>query len=139
MWVKRVKFGVLAALVAGSLAGASASSLPPINQDEHIINSLLAAAIGDEIRKNCSTITPRMFRVYTKAKALERYALNKGYTEEEIDAFLDSKPERKAMRARRDAYLAANGVTEGDAGSYCALGEKEIAEGSLTGSLLQAH
>ena len=139
MWVKRVKFGVLAALVAGSLAGASASSLPPINQDEHIINSLLAAAIGDEIRKNCSTITPRMFRVYTKAKALERYALKKGYSEEEIEAFLESKDEREAMRARRDAYLQANGVVEADAESYCALGEKEIAAGSLTGFLLRAR
>lgn len=136
---KRIRYGIMAALAAGTMAQATAEALPPINQDKHIINSLLAAAIGDEIRKNCPTISPRLLKVWHEAKQLERYALSKGYTEEEIDAFLDSKPERKAMRARRDAYLAAKGVAEGDAGSYCALGEKEIAAGSLTGSLLQAH
>jgi hypothetical protein len=139
MWVKRIRYGVMAALVAGSMANADAGTLPPINQDSHIINSLLAAAIGDEIRKNCPTISPRMFRVYTKAKALERYALKKGYSEEEIEKFLDSEAEREAMRARRDAYLKANDVVEGDAKSYCSLGMKEIASGSLTGFLLRAR
>ncbi|WP_212525267.1 DUF5333 domain-containing protein [Actibacterium sp. MT2.3-13A] len=139
MWGRRIRSGIMAALAAGSMAQATAQALPPINQDEHIMNSLLAAAIGDEIRKNCPTISPRLFKVWSEAKALERYALDKGYTEEEIEALLDSKPERKAMRARRDAYLAANGVVAGDAGSYCALGEREIAAGSLTGSLLQAQ
>lgn len=126
-------------LVASGNAQAARSDLPPINENPHIIQSLLSAAIGDEIRKNCPTISARMFRAYTAAKDLERYALEQGYSEGEIEAFLDSKAERKAMRARRDAYLAKNGVTEGEPDSYCALGKKEIADGSLTGWLLREN
>lgn len=129
------------AIVFGALAGVSSAAqadLPPINTNDHIIQSLLSAAIGDEIRKNCPTIDARMLRAFNEAKKLERYAQKLGYSDDEIETFLESKVERKAMRARRDAYLAQHGVKEGDAGSYCALGMEEIAKGSLTGWLLKA-
>jgi len=129
-----------AAFVTLTGAGQAAQAdLPPINQNDHIVTSLLAAAIGDEIRKNCPDIGARLLRAFREARKLERYALDKGYSEDEIEAFLDSPDEKDAMRARRDAYLAANGVKAGDADSYCALGRKEIAEGSLTGTLLRAY
>ena len=120
-------------------AEASQNGAPRISENAHIVNSLLAAAIGDEIRKNCPTISARLIRVYREAKELERFALNAGYSKDEVEAFLDSEDEKQAMRERRDAYLAANGVVSGDAESYCALGVKEIANGSLTGKLLRAR
>ena len=125
-------------IAAAGTAGAGQAELPPINQNDHIVRSLLSAAVGDEIRKNCPTIGARIFRALSEAKKLERYALDQGYDEDEIEAYLDSKDEQKAMRALRDTYLANNGVKEGDADSYCALGRKEIERGSLTGKLLRA-
>jgi len=133
----RLTSGIIGALLLAMPV--AAADLPPLSQDAHVTRSLLAAAVGDEIRKNCPTISARLFRALTKAKALERYALNKGYTEDQIEAFLDSKDERARMTALRDAYLAQNGVVPADADSYCRLGLAEIERGSLTGSLLRAR
>jgi hypothetical protein len=129
-------------LLAGGLvaaATAGAAGLPPLSENGHINGRLLAAAIGDEIRKNCPTISARMFTVLREARALESYALGLGYSRDEVERFLRSRDERRRIQAARDAYLARNGVVAGDAGSYCALGQREIADGSFIGSLLRAR
>jgi len=130
---------LMTALVATSLMTSVATARIALSEDAHINNSLLAAAVGDEIRKNCDDISARMLTVFTKGKALEKYALNLGYTEDEIKAFLESKTERKRMKALRDAYLKNGGVVKGDSATYCILGQKEIAADSLTGQLLRSR
>ncbi|WP_420863077.1 DUF5333 domain-containing protein [Algirhabdus cladophorae] len=126
-------------VVAMTLTASPLAAATPLNQDTHIKNSLLAAAVGDEIRKNCDAISARMLVVFSKTKALERYALDQGHSEDDIKAFLKDKTERKRMEALRDAYLKNGGVTKGDSASYCALGQKEIAADSLTGQLLRSR
>lgn len=125
------------ALTLGTGPAAVAEGLPPLRDNAHIWNSLFAAAVGDEIRKNCPTISARIFRALKGAKDLEDHALSLGYSEEQIEAFLGSKAEQNRMKAQRDAYLAEHGVKEGDAESYCRLGREEIARGTLTGWLLR--
>ena len=80
-----------------------------------------------------------MFVVFTKGKALETYALNLGYTNDELKEFVKSKKERARMKALRDAYLKKGGVKKGDSASYCKFGQKEIADDSLTGQLLRSR
>ncbi len=113
-----------------------ALALTPLNQEEHINNSLISAGIADEIRKNCSTVNARMFRALKKAKDLENYARDKGYSEPEVKAFLKSKTERKRVKQAIDDYLAENSVVKGNEATYCSLGRAEITKGSLIGQLL---
>jgi hypothetical protein len=122
-------------LTAGLVLPAAAAEVP-LREEAHINNSLMAAAVGDAIRKNCSDIYARMVTVYFKAKALENYAREKGYTEAEVRAFLDSKEEKKRVLAVAESYMAEHGVIAGDEASYCRLGRAEIAAQSLIGSLL---
>lgn len=130
----------LAALaVILSVMASSATALPALNQDAHINASLIAAAIGDQIRKKCSTISPRYFVVISSAKKLERYAVGLGYSEKQIDAFLDNKAEKKRIRKAAQTYLDDHGVVKGNEASYCSLGKTEIANGTLTGKLLRAR
>ena len=126
------------AVLLGCVATA-ATALTPLPEEEHINGQLLAASVGDEIRKNCSSISARMFVVWQKAIALENYAVKKGYSEDEVKAFLKDKGERKRMKALRNAYLKSNGVTKGNPDSYCALGQKEIDEKSPIGELLRGN
>lgn len=117
-------------------AGAAAADLPPLTQNERIVSEFLAVAVGDEIRKNCSTIQARLIYVLRKASELEDYAKSLGYTDEDIRAFRKNR-ENKAMLAQmRDDYLAQNGVTPGDEESYCRLGRQEMQNNTLIGSLL---
>lgn len=128
-------------LIAATLfAGASAAqALPPLKDNPRVVSEFLSAAVGDEIRKNCPTISARMFRVFSKARDLEKYAISLGYSQGDITA-MRKDPEAKAkLNAMRDAYLAQNGVTAGDADSYCRLGLAEIEKNSLTGWLLRAN
>lgn len=114
-------------------------ALVPLGQEPHVWNSLLSAMIGDQIRIHCPTISARMFTVLRKAAALERYALDLGYSREEIDAFLNNEEEMARMRREAGLYLAEHGVRNGDPESYCRLGREEIARGSLIGELLYEH
>ena len=134
----RAFVGASALTLAFSI-GAAALAMKPLNQEKHINDSLISAGIGELIRRNCSSISPRYFVFYRKSKELERYALNLGYSKTEIRAFLDNKAEQDRVRKAAKDYLAANGVVKGDEATYCALGLAEIENGSLTGQLLRAH
>lgn len=129
---------ILITLILSGIAS-GAVALTPLPEEKHINNQLLAASVGDEIRKNCPNISARMFVVWQKANALESYAVKKGYSEDQVKAFLKDKQERKRMKALRNAYLTSNGVTKGNPDSYCALGQKEIKDKSLIGELLRAN
>lgn len=135
---RHARFNALVGATAVVLALAPAAGAQvPLRDNEHINTQLLAAAVGDKIRKTCPTISARMFTVLRKARALESYAREQGYSEDEVEAFLDSPKEKARIRGKAAEYMAARGVVEGDAESYCRLGRNEIAKGSLIGSLLK--
>jgi len=133
---KVVASTLVASVLATGIGAAPASEMTPLREEEHINNSLIAAGIGEMIRRNCGSISPRWFVVYRKTKALEKYALNLGYSEAEIEAFLEDENERDRVRKAVNDYLVANGVRKGEEATYCALGRKEIAARTLTGQLL---
>ena len=125
-------------VLAASALTATAQDLLPLNKEKQINSSLLSAAIGAIIQDKCTTISPRLLLAIWKAKSLQRYALNIGYTQEEIEAFVNSKVEKRRMRRAANSYLRANGVVKNEEATYCAAGRAEIAAGSLTGKLLRS-
>ncbi len=139
----RITSSLKSALFAGGLAfaatAAAAQAAVPLAQEPHINEQLMAAAVGDVIRKTCPGISARMVTVYFKAKELEDYARKAGYREDEVKAFLKDKAEKARIKALAADYMAANGVVEGDVASYCALGKAEIRKDSVIGSLLRAN
>ena len=113
-----------------------ALALPPLSENSYVNDRLIQASVADRIRKECPTIAARFAYAYGQARALQRYALDLGYTDAEIEAFLDSKPDKKRVKAAAEAYLAANGVVQDDPKSFCSLGQKEIANETVAGSLI---
>ncbi|MGQ0610283.1 MAG: DUF5333 family protein [Paracoccaceae bacterium] len=126
-----------AGLVAMALAG-PASAQVPLNENAHITTSLVAAQVGDMIRKGCGTIWARYLVVFEKMGELEAYARAEGYTEDEVRAFLRDKTEKARIRSLAGAYLAAAGLDPAVEDTYCTIGEREIAAGTLAGSLLRS-
>ena len=120
-------------------AVASTNPLEPLAENPRVQSEFLAAAVGDEIRNNCPTISARLFRALHMARELERYALGLGYTEKDIREMRNDPAAKALLERRRDAYLSANGVVEGDPDSYCRLGLEEIASKTLIGRLLRAR
>lgn len=117
----------------------AAKALPPLEQNERVRNEFFAAAVGNEIRKNCSSISARIFYVMRRVRELENYAKSLGYTDADIDALEDDDAAKARLRAMRDRYLQQNGVVAGDEESYCRLGRQEISRRSLIGVLIREN
>ena len=128
--------GAMVLALALSLAATAAQALPPLRDNAHVTERLLAAQIGDVIRKTCPTIHPRIFTFLVETNRLKAYVQSLGYSDAQIDAYINDKAEQARIKAMAAAYMKANGVVEGDVESYCKLGHAEIARRSITGSLL---
>lgn len=124
----------LALMLAMAAAAAPAAALPPLGENDYVTERLIAARVADRIRKTCPDISARIFYAFSQARALKSWAEDQGYSEEEIDSFLDNRKEKKKIYARAETYLAENGAT--DEAGFCALGKAEIAKGSIIGSLI---
>lgn len=129
----------LTALVALAALAAPAAALEPLAQERHINDSLVQARVADVLRRGCPDLSARMVRAFNEARKLKRYALDKGYSEAQIDAFLDSREERQRIYREADRYMVANGVVNGEPETFCRLGREEIARKTIAGSLLVAR
>lgn len=127
----------LAATIAAAAAFGARAAAVPLQNDSHITDSLRAAAVADQIRKTCPTISGRMILAFIKAQALYDYALRQGHSQAEISAFLKDPAQKARLKALTRAYITSHGAKPGDANSLCALGEREMAAKSLTGRLLR--
>ena len=138
MTAGRTFAALTAALMTLGVLVSPVAALEPLSQERYINDRLIAARVADRIRRECPTLDARVLYAYTQARALERYALDKGYSRQQVDAFLDDKTERRRIYAVAEDYMARNGVKKGDSESYCRLGRQEIVNGTVTGSLLVA-
>ncbi len=118
-------------------APAAAAEPPPLIEVEHVTSRLLAASIGDAIRRACPEISERRLRVRSEALKLYNHAIGLGHTRRSVEAFLDDREARAEIEGERDAWLVANGVAPGDVEAHCRVGRREIAEGTYIGSLLR--
>jgi hypothetical protein len=124
---------VAAAIVATSFA-APVAAKTPLSDQTYVVDRLMAARVAHRITKVCNAYSPRMVYAWGEARALKRWALSQGYTDAEIDAFLDDKAEKKRIYALAEDYLKAKGAV--DEASFCALGRSEIDGRTYIGSFL---
>jgi hypothetical protein len=127
------------ALTLAAMAIATpALALVPINEEPVIVDTLLQGFIGDAIDDNCPTIEARKLRALNELNKLRDYALKQGYSSSEVRDFVTSKEEKKRGKALAAEILKERGAEPGMTEVYCAIGEEEIAKGSLIGELLRS-
>lgn len=127
------------AAIALALLAAPAMARVPLSQEPYVNDRLMQARVADMLRRGCPEISARMIRAFTEARALKQYALEQGYSDAEIDAFLDSREDRQRIYAMADRYMVENGVVNGQPETFCRLGRDEIARQTVAGSLLSAR
>ncbi|WP_374637389.1 DUF5333 domain-containing protein [Paracoccus sp. (in: a-proteobacteria)] len=128
----------IALTLTGTALAQPAAALEPLSQEKYVNDRLIAARIADRIRKTCPTINARIFYAYGEARKLQGYARKKGYSDAQIDAFLDDKTEKKRIYAVAEDYLTRKGAAKSDPESFCRIGRDEIAKNTIIGSLLVA-
>ena len=115
-----------------------AQALQPIENNPRIMGELVAGEVSYQIHKHCPDISMRRLRALNRLNSLRDYATGLGYTDADFKAVSKNQTARAMRDGRVNAYLASNGVTKGDADSYCRLGYEEIQKKSLSGYLLRA-
>ncbi len=133
-----MRMTLMATLLLGLSAGPLTASAQSLAQEEAINSGLFTVAVANKIRKRCDSIAPRMFRAIGYLENLKTQARQLGYSDAEIDAYVNDPTEKDKMDDRRDAYIRANGADPDDGPSMCALGYREITKQSQIGKLLRA-
>ncbi|MBZ8119638.1 DUF5333 domain-containing protein [Roseovarius sp. LXJ103] len=125
----------LVATLAGGLGGPAAAGL---DEEADINAGLMAVAAADKIRRECSAISGRLWVARSYTRALADMAKDRGYSQAEIDAYVNDRAEKAKMRERRNAYFKSKGASNLDPESLCTLGRAEIAGQTQIGSFLKA-
>ena len=121
-----------------SLAAATAVQAEGLRDNAEVNHGLIIAGITETIYETCPTISVRKLRGLLYLRSVYVMARKAGFTNDEIEAYVENEDEEARLRLRVDAYLAANGVVEGDAESYCALGRAAIESRNQIGVMLRA-
>ena len=124
-----------AALLA-AVAGAS-TARPALKDVERITEGLIATGIAYEISNVCDSIDARTLRGINFLWSLKGHARELGYTEAEIDAFVDDKAEQARLEGIARQRLASMGAVAGRPDTYCDVGRAEIAAQTEIGQLLR--
>lgn len=132
-----MKHVILSLILLVPTGAAMAQTLPPLHENRHVRWSFYSAGLADIVRNNCPDLKARTLRTLRYALALQNYALDKGYSQEDIDTLLKNKAEEERLRAEIVADLAERGATPGDVDAYCRIGREEIEKNSLAGRLLR--
>ena len=104
--------------------------------DEKEVNARLAVvATADMIRKGCGSIDARMVRAFAFLRQTQGIARDAGYSDDEIEAYVEDDAAKAVVEAGARAYLEQKGgLTEA---ALCATGEAEIAGRTAIGKLLR--
>lgn len=125
---------IAAALLCGTAGAVQAATLAdhkPVNEGLTII------AAGDLIQKNCDAIQPRLLRAYSYMRTLHQMARDSGFSDDQIEAFVKDKSEKKRVKSAAEAYLLSKGLDPDVPESYCTVGRYEIDRNSQIGVLLK--
>ncbi|WP_386681221.1 DUF5333 domain-containing protein [Loktanella sp. R86503] len=123
-----------AVLAMGLTAAGSAQAA--LKDEAEIRNGLLVVGMAYEISEKCGSIDARTVRGIQTLLNLKSRARELGYSNSEIDAYVDNKAEKKRLEGIARAQLVQLGVTPGVEETYCTVGRDQMAKNSGIGRLL---
>jgi hypothetical protein len=104
---------------------------------ERVTEGLIAAGMAIELDDNCGDVRIRMLRGLSFLQGLKNHLQDLGYSNDEIDAYIDNRTEKQRLEALARQRLNALGVRTDDPATYCTVAQAQIAEGTQVGQLLR--
>lgn len=127
----------LALITGAALAAGATTALGDLRNEPVITNGLIDTAIAYEIGRRCDSLEARIVQGINFLYALRAEASALGYSESEINAYIENEAEKDRLEAIARQKLASLGGVDGDWETYCAVGRAQIAEGTQIGQLLR--
>lgn len=134
-----MKTGIFALLMMIATVGGAgaASAQTPLRDVAYVRDGIIHVGMAYELSQKCDDLSARIFRGIGFLQSLQRHASGLGYSDEEIDDYVNDKDEKKRLEAIARAKLAELGVVEGQEDTYCAVGRAQIAANTRVGWLLR--
>ncbi|RKT30412.1 hypothetical protein BXY70_2401 [Roseovarius halotolerans] len=134
----KLKALALITMLSATAATGQAATQKGLPSETDINAGLLTVAVADKIRRACGDISARFFTARSYVSSLKEMATERGYSDAEIDAYINDDVEKARMREKRNEYFKARGASNLDPASLCTLGRAEIQKQSQIGLLLRA-
>ena len=119
------------------LAAMPAVAQTPLKDVAHIRDGIISVGMAYELSEKCGDLSARTIRGINFLYSLKSHAEGLGYTDAQIDAYINDEAEKDRLEAIARQQLADLGVVEGDEATYCAVGRDQIAQGTDVGALLR--
>lgn len=130
------KLSILALALIGGFAG-SLSAQTALKDVAHVREGIIAIGMAVEISDKCGSISPRTLRGINTLRGLQKHARDLGYSQAQIDAYVDDRAEKRRLEGIARERLADMGVVAGQESTYCAVGRAQISAGTAVGRLLR--
>lgn len=127
----------IAALVLAAAIATPAMALPGLGKEPRVTEGLINVAIAFEVSRVCPDISARRLRGINYLFSLKSTARDLGYSNAQIDAFIDNSSEKQRLEGIARTRLSRMGAKAGQPQTYCHVGRVEIAKGSDVGRLLR--
>lgn len=129
---------VAAGLTVGAFAAPAQSLAQSSPADvESVTEGLIAAGMAIELGDVCGDVSVRMLRGLSFLNGLKNELEDAGFSDAEIDAYIDDDAEKDRLEAIARERLVALGAVPGDAASHCAVARDQIARSTQVGRLLR--
>ncbi len=135
--MKMASLGMTAAMLAIVGFAGTATAQSALKDEVRVRDGIVQVGMAYEISEKCSSLSARTFRGISYLQELKRYAQQRGYSDAQIDAYIDNKSEQRRLEAIARQQLALLGVVEGQEATYCAAGRDQIARDTRVGWLLR--
>ncbi len=124
-------------LAAALLGATSAAAQGNLRDEAEISEGLIATGMAVRIAERCDSLDARRIQGINFLFGLKERAREMGYSESQINAYLEDKAEERRLIAVAEGRLADKGAVEGQPETFCTVGRAEMAAGTQTGRLLR--
>ena len=123
--------------LALSLCAVPVFAKPALKEVRDVSEGIITVGMAYEISQQCEAISARLIRGLAALNDIKAKARDLGYSDEEIEAYVDDRSEKARLEAIAHARLEALGAVKGEPESYCSVGSAEMAKGSQIGRLIR--
>lgn len=134
--MKKLALSVVLALATVFSAG-HLSAQTALKDVAKVRDGIIFVGMAYEISEKCDSINARLFRGLGYLESLRSHARDLGYSEAEIDAYINDEAEKDRLEGIARAQLAQLGVVPGQEASYCAVGRAQMDANTRVGWLLR--
>lgn len=129
-------FTVTACAMALGLGLATTASANPATV-ERVTEGLIHTGMALELSEKCNSVSARRLRGLNFLLGLKGHLEDLGYSDAEIDAYVDNRAEKARLEGIARQRLADLGVRPDDPESYCTVARAQMAQGTQVGRLLR--